>query len=421
MHPTPDSTLQYIALGIFVLAVGHTFAAKQFDRLSHRFPNHSGLFHLLGEVEVVFGFWAIILVLVMALMLGGDKALAYAESRNYTEPLFVFVVMVISASRPVLSTAIRTVDSIARLVPVPTPLASAWLGLAIAPLLGSLITEPAAMTIAALMLAPGIFQKRVPERLKYLALGVLFVNISIGGTLTNFAAPPVLMVAKTWQWDSAFMFATFGWKAAAAVMFNATVATFFLRKHLRDPAPEVTALKMQVPMPVVIVHLVLLAGVVLFAHHPVAFLGLFLMFLGFTQAYEKHQSPLIIKEALLVAFFLAGLVVLGGLQAWWLQPIVSSLEPLALFFGGVALTAVTDNAALTYLGSLITGISAESKYMLVAGAVTGGGLTVIANAPNPAGAALLKRGFEYESIGAGGLFLGALGPTVVAAAAFLLL
>jgi hypothetical protein len=421
MHPTPDSTLQYIALGIFVLAVGHTFAAKQFDRLSHRFPNHSGLFHLLGEVEVVFGFWAIILILVMALMLGGDKALAYAESRNYTEPLFVFVVMVISASRPVLSTAIRTVDSIARLVPLPTPLASAWLGLAAAPLLGSLITEPAAMTIAALMLAPGIFQRQVPERLKYLALGVLFVNISIGGTLTNFAAPPVLMVAKTWQWDSAFMFATFGWKAAAAVMFNATVATFFLRKHLRDPAPEVKGLQMQVPMPVVMVHLVLLAGVVLFAHHPVAFLGLFLMFLGFTQAYEKHQSPLIIKEALLVAFFLAGLVVLGGLQAWWLQPIVSSLEPLALFFGGVALTAVTDNAALTYLGSLITGISAESKYMLVAGAVTGGGLTVIANAPNPAGAALLKRGFEDESIGAGGLFLGALGPTAVAAAAFLLL
>lgn len=421
MHPTPDSTLQYIALGIFVLAVGHTFSAKQFDRLSHRFPNHSGLFHLLGEVEVVFGFWAIILILIMALMLGGDKALAYAESRNYTEPLFVFVVMVISASRPVLSTTIRTVNSIARLVPLPTPLASAWLGLAAVPLIGSLITEPAAMTIAALMLAPGIFQKQVPERLKYLALGVLFVNISIGGTLTNFAAPPVLMVAKTWQWDSAFMFATFGWKAAAAVMFNATVATFFLRKHLRDPAPEVTGLKMQVPLPVVMVHLVLLAGVVLFAHHPVAFLGLFLMFLGFTQAYEKHQSPLILKEALLVAFFLAGLVVLGGLQAWWLQPIVSSLEPLALFFGGLALTAVTDNAALTYLGSLITGISSESKYMLVAGAVAGGGLTVIANAPNPAGAALLKRGFEDESIGAGGLFLGALGPTAVAAAAFLLL
>jgi Putative Na+/H+ antiporter len=421
MHPTPDSTIQYIALAIFVLALGHTFAAKQFERLSHRFPRHAGLFHLLGEIEVVFGFWAIVLVLVMGLMQGGDKALSYAESRNYTEPLFVFVVMVVAASRPVLRTVIWAVDNVARVLPLPTPVASAWLGLAAVPLLGSLITEPAAMTIAALMLAPQIFRPQVPEPLKYLALGVLFVNISIGGTLTSYAAPPVLMVAATWQWDSAFMFTHFGWKAALAVVVNATVATVALRKHLHAPVADGTAPEAPVPVPVVLVHLLLLAGVVLLAHHPVAFLGLFLMFLGFTQAYERHQSPLIIKEALLVAFFLAGLVVLGGLQGWWLQPIVSSLEPVALFFGALGLTAITDNAALTYLGSLITGISTESKYMLVAGAVAGGGLTVIANAPNPAGVALLKRGFEDESIGAGGLLLGALGPTAMAAAAFLLL
>jgi hypothetical protein len=172
---------------------------------------------------------------------------------------------------------------------------------------------------------------------------------------------------------------------------------------------------------VVVVHLVLLAGVVVFAHHPPVFLALFMMFLGYTQAYERYQSPLILKEALLVGFFLAGLVVLGGLQAWWLQPLVSSLAPLALFFGALGLTAITDNAALTYLGSLIAGMSGESKYMLVAGAVAGGGLSVIANAPNPAGLALLKRGFADQSIGAGELLLGALGPTAVAAAAFLLL
>lgn len=421
MQPTPDSTIQYIALAIFVLALAHTFAAKQLERLSHRFPRHAGLFHLLGEIEVVFGFWAIVLILVMGLMQGGEAALAYAEARNYTEPLFVFVVMVVAASRPLLRTVIWAVDNMARVVPLPTPVASAWLGLSVVPLLGSLITEPAAMTIAALMLAPQIFRTQVPERLKYLALGVLFVNISIGGTLTSYAAPPVLMVALTWQWDSYFMLTQFGWKAAIAVVLNASVATFVLRKHLRKPPSEGVTPEAPVPVPVVLVHLVLLAGVVLFAHHPVAFLGLFLMFLGFTQAYDRHQSPLIIKEALLVAFFLAGLVVLGGLQGWWLQPIVSSLEPLALFFGALGLTAITDNAALTYLGSLITGISSESKYMLVAGAVAGGGLTVIANAPNPAGVALLKRGFEDESIGAGGLLLGALGPTLVAAAAFLLL
>ena len=151
------------------------------------------------------------------------------------------------------------------------------------------------------------------------------------------------------------------------------------------------------------------------------FIGLFLLFMGFVQAYKTHQSPLILKEALLVAFFLAGLVVLGGLQQWWLQPIVSRLSPTVLFFGATALTAITDNAALTYLGSLIDGLSDLSRIMLVAGAVTGGGLTVIANAPNPAGVALLRNGFEDETIGAGGLLLGALAPTLVAAAAFLLL
>ncbi len=417
------TTLHWIAAALFGIALLHTFSTKQFERLSHRFPRHAGLFHLLGEVEVVFGFWAMVLIVAMALVGDGAQALQYAESRNYTEPLFVFVVMVIAASRPVLRTVAALVDTTARWMPLPTPMATAWLGLAAVPLLGSLITEPAAMTIAALMLAPQIFRAGVPERLKYLALGVLFVNVSIGGTLTSYAAPPVLMVASTWQWDSAFMLATFGWKAAVAVLVNATACTFVLRRHLPHASALEAGRQAQPPVPAAVacVHILLLAGVVLFAHHPVVFLGLFLMFLGFAQAYDRHQSPLILKEALLVGFFLAGLVVLGGMQQWWLQPIVSGLEPLALFAGALGLTAITDNAALTYLGSLIEGISDPAKYMLVAGAVAGGGLTVIANAPNPAGVALLKRGFADETIGAGGLLLGALGPTAVAAAAFLLL
>ena len=416
--------VELVAAGVFAAALVHTFAAKQIERLAHRLPRHAGLLHLLGEVEVVFGFWAIVLILAIAFLSGGPKALEYAESRNYTEPLFVFVVMVIAGSRPVLQTVRAFVNLAVRLLPLPAPLVTAWLGLAGVPLMGSLVTEPAAMTIAALMLAPLVFRPDLPEPPKYLALGVLFVNISIGGTLTSYAAPPVLMVASTWNWDSGYMLLTFGWKAALAVVVNASAAAFVLRKHLAssaDPAATESTLAAQVPLPIVMVHLVLLVGVVLLAHHPVAFLGLFLMFLGFAQAYERHQDPLLIKEALLVAFFLAGLVVLGGLQRWWLQPIVSALEPLALFFGALGLTAVADNAALTYLGSLIAGMSSESKYMLVAGAVAGGGLTVIANAPNPAGLALLKRGFADESVGAGGLLLGAFGPTVVAAAAFLLL
>ena len=417
-----NQLIQLVGAAIFGIALLHTFCAKQFEVLAHRHPKHAGLLHLLGEVEVVFGFWAFVLISSMALLTGGSKAIAYAESLHYTEPLFVFVVMVVAASKPVLSAVRRVLGGLARIVPLPTPMVLAWLGLAVVPLMGSLITEPAAMTLAALMLAPQIFHKGMPEKLKYAALGVLFVNISIGGTLTSYAAPPVLMVAGTWSWDTAFMAHTFGWKAAIAVLVNATAVVIFLRKHLgKGVSAGNSDAALQVPWVVSLVHLLFLAGVVTMAHHPVLFLGLFLFFLGYTQAYERFQSPLILKEGLLVGFFLAGLVVLGGMQQWWLQPIVSGLPPTTLFFSAMGLTAITDNAALTYLGSLIAGISEASKYMLVAGAVAGGGLTVIANAPNPAGVALLKSGFQDDSIGAGGLLMGALLPTAVAAATFLIL
>ncbi|WP_342119499.1 putative Na+/H+ antiporter [Pseudoduganella sp. OTU4001] len=408
--------MQQIGAVLFALALLHTFSAKSFERLAHRFPRHGGLLHLLGEVEVVFGFWAMVLLVVMAFVAGPQNAIAYAETQQYTEPLFVFVVMVVAASRPVLDFVQRLID----LLSGGRPLLQAWLGLALVPLAGSLITEPAAMTLAALMLAPQIFREGVPEWRKYAALGVLFVNVSIGGTLTAYAAPPVLMVAGTWQWDSAFMAANFGWKAALAVLVNASAVTWLLRGQLRNGGSPAQAERAPAPLWTSMIHLAFLAAVVVLAHHPVLFLGLFLFFLGFTTAYPKHQSPLILKEALLVGFFLAGLVVLGSMQQWWLQPIVEGLQPLALFFGALGLTAITDNAALTYLGSLIDGITPQAQYMLVAGAVAGGGLTVIANAPNPAGVALLRKGFRDESIGALGLLAGALAPTAVAALAFFL-
>ncbi|MFL6656789.1 MAG: putative Na+/H+ antiporter [Massilia sp.] len=413
--------IELIAAIVFALALAHTFATKYFERLAERFPRHAGLFHFLGEVEVVFGLWAVVLLVAMAIANGGAQAIQYAETRTYTEPLFVFVIMVVAASRPVLETIRGLIAMVARLCPLPTPLVSVWLCLALVPLLGSLITEPAAMTLAALMLGPQLFRadRGMPEWMKYAALGVLFVNISIGGTLTSFAAPPVLMVVAAWHWDSVFMATTFGWKAALAVLVNATALTFVLRKQLRSEADATSAPR--IPILVAAIHLAFLAAVVGFAHHPVIFVGLFLFFLGFTKAYEQFQNPLILKEGLLVGFFLAGLVVLGGMQQWWLQPLVSRLSPDALFVGATALTAVTDNAALTYLGSLIVGISDAAKYMLVAGAVAGGGLTVIANAPNPAGVALLRAGFEDGSIGVGAMLLGALPPTLVAMLALYLL
>jgi hypothetical protein len=296
-----------------------------------------------------------------------------------------------------------------------------FLLLAFVPLLGSFITEPAAMTLAALMLRDTLFSRPVSSKLKYVTVGVLFVNVSIGGTLTPFAAPPVLMVAGTWGWDIWFMISTFGWKAAIAVLINAGSAMLLFRREIGHMAQKTGDEVQAVPLSVVLVHLMFLVLVVVFAHHPAVFMGLFLFFMGFATAYQRHQNRLILREALLVAFFLAGLVVLGGLQQWWLQPILLGMDATAVFFGATILTAITDNAALTYLGSLVEGLSQEFKVALVAGAVTGGGLTVIANAPNPAGVAILRGKFEDQTIHPLGLLIAALPPTLVAVLAFRLL
>jgi Na+/H+ antiporter NhaD/arsenite permease-like protein len=328
--------------------------------------------------------------------------------------------MVIAASRPILQLVMLMVDRMAANLPIERSVATFFICLSILPLLGSLITEPAAMTVAALLLRDRFFSNDLSTRLQYGTLGVLFVNISIGGTLTSFAAPPVLMVAKQWGWDSLFMLSHFGWRSAIAVVVNAMVLTYLYQKEikLKGAANDSKPLAHPVPYSVMGVHIFFLAAVVLFAHHQVVFMAIFLFFLGYTEAYRRYQDRLYLREGLMVAFFLAGLVTLGGMQKWWLQPLLSGVDPKVLYFVATGLTAVTDNAALTYLGSLVDGLTAEFKYALVAGAVTGGGLTVIANAPNPAGFAILKGNFKDGAISPLSLFLAAIPPTTVAIIAF---
>ncbi|MBB4841682.1 Na+/H+ antiporter NhaD/arsenite permease-like protein [Paucibacter oligotrophus] len=423
MNLNPSHITEIAAAAIFVVALLHTFSTKFFEDLARRSPRHGGIWHLLAEVEVVFGFWALVLMLFMFAYQGKQEATTYLETRNFTEPMFVFAIMVIAGTRPIIQSAMRLVRGVAKALPLPGSVGMYFLVMSLVPLLGSFITEPAAMTLAALILADQFFGRGISTRLKYATLGVLFVNISIGGTLTSFAAPPVLMVASKWGWDSSFMLAHFGWKAAIAVFINTLGVTLLFAKELKNLPMAVVEQgeTAKVPLPLVLVHMGFLAGVVVFAHHPAVFMGLFLFFLGVASAYERHQDRLILREGLLVAFFLAGLVVLGGLQQWWLQPVLMSMSSDAIFFGATVLTAFTDNAALTYLGSLVEGLSDGFKYALVAGAVTGGGLTIIANAPNPAGIAVLREHFDGKAVHPLGLLLAALLPTLVAALAFKLL
>lgn len=419
------STLEIISTVLFFIAIVHTFLVSKFEHIADRKPKGSisaNIWHFLAEVEVVFGLWALVFIAVYIALRGPTESIEYLDKLNYTEPAFVFVIMCIAATRPVILLATQIIQFFAKLLPFQEKMSFYLSALIIGPLLGSFITEPATMTVTALILLESFYKEQVSLRFKYATMGLLFVNVSIGGTLTHFAAPPVLMVATKWNWGTLYMLEHFGYKSVLAILISTALYAFHFRKELSGYV-KVKKQNDDYLIPKwwkIFAHVVFLFLVVYTAHHPKVFIGVFCFFLGFVKITEKYQDALKIKTAFLVAFFLAGLVTLGSMQAWWLQPLLSQMGDLTLFLGATGLTAITDNAALTYLGSLVD-LSEASKYALVAGAVSGGGLTVIANAPNPAGFGILKDTFGADGINPVRLFLYALVPTIIAVLCLLML
>jgi len=426
MQPT---TIQLIGTVIFGIAVLHTFLVSKFQHIAHGFPEGSILrefFHFLGEVEAVFGMWAYLFIGIYAAMAGisvyDDQhnvvggALHYMQSLNFTEPAFVFTIMVMAGTRPIIYFAESCINVVSKIIPLPKRMSFYVATLIVGPLLGSFITEPAAMTVTALILLDYFYSGEMSIKFKYATLGLLFVNVSIGGTLSHFAAPPVLMVAGKWGWGISHMIGNFGYKASTCVVIATLITAFLFKDELKGELKDKVQHEayMTPTWWITLISLVLLAITVYFAHYMVIFMGNFLLFLGFAAVTREYQDELKLTSSLLVGFFLAGLVTLGGMQGWWITPLLKSLGDLPLFLGSTGLTAITDNAALTYLGSLVEGISANQKYYLVAGAVAGGGLTVIANAPNPAGFGILKGTFGEDGINPLGLLVGSLPTTILA-------
>ena len=535
-----EEPFNLIATLIFFLAIVHTFMTGRFMTIAHKWEHehqeklksgevsresvHHGaeLFHFLGEVEAVFGIWAIALVLAVVGFYDWKTMVHYISYRvNYTEPLFVVVIMTLAATRPILRLSETLIRKIAKLLG--GSLTAQWLTtLTIGPLLGSFITEPAAMTISALVLARIFYEFEPSQKFKYATLGLLFVNISVGGTLTHFAAPPVLMVASPWKWTTAHMLTHFGWKAEIGILISNALYFLMFRKELtrleeksvlvrlKDEIQEkylkrmdmdarfqefltaidgeqgtIVAVDKQiqkvaeearqrlekrylpelvdrgidedlvqqafgqrfeeiklramrrglpallpndqrgpfndpdwdqrddpVPVWVTIVHVFFMAWTILNAHHPQLFIPGMLFFLGFSQVTKPFQNRVDLKPALLVGFFLGGLVIHGGVQGWWIAPILGNLAEIPLMLGATILTAFNDNAAITFLSTLVPDFTDSLKYAVVAGAVAGGGLTIIANAPNPAGVSILKKYFNNE-VSPGGSLAGALGPTAI--------
>jgi hypothetical protein len=533
---------------IFFCAIVHTFLSSRFMTLAHKWEHahevkirqgivdkysvHYGaeLFHFLGEVEVVFGLWVVVLVAAIVGFFDWHTAVDYISNRvNFVEAMFVVVIMTLAATRPILKLSELVMQKIAALMG--GSLTAWWFTiLTLGSVLGSFITEPAAMTISALLLSSKFYDLQPSLKFRYATLGLLFVNISVGGTLTHFAAPPVLMVAGPWQWDTLHMISHFGWKAILGIVLANSVYYFFFRKELADlqhafavqelkhriqteliqrkeleaefekigPGvvaeidfdqtvakkteqilqrvksrleseylPEVLKkgadpvmvkeafdsrfeeIKLKklrehlpgllsedqrppfvdpewdnrddpVPAWVIVAHVLFMGWTIFNAHHPELFIPGLLFFLGFAQVTAPFQNQIDLKPPLLVGFFLGGLVIHGGVQGWWIEPVLSKLSEIPLMISATVLTAFNDNAAITFLSTLVPGFTDSLKYAVVAGAVAGGGLTVIANAPNPAGQSLLKKYFD-NAVSPVGLLKAALLPTVIVWLCFVLI
>ena len=529
-----------VATLIFFCAIVHTFLSSKFMTMAHKWEHehekkvkqgivdkysiHYGaeLFHFLGEVEVIFGLWALALLAAIIGFFDWKTALNYVSYRvNFVEPLFVVVIMTLAATRPILKLSEIVMQKIAGVLG--GSLTAWWFTiLTLGPILGSFITEPAAMTISALLISRKFYQLQPSAKFKYATLGLLFVNISVGGTLTHFAAPPVLMVASPWHWGTLHMIIHFGWKAVLGILLSNGLYFMIFRKELtelqrdfaveelkhriqtelikrkdleaefekigpkvaetldlkqtlrrktdeiiqriknqleKDYLPgllkngadtvlikeafdkrfkEIELQKMRqhipgllaedqrppfvdpewdnrddpVPAWLIAVHVLFMGWTIFNAHYPALFIPGLLFFLGFAQVTAPFQNIIDLKPPLLVGFFLGGLVVHGGVQGWWIEPVLGKLSEIPLMLGATILTAFNDNAAITFLSTLVPGFTDSLKYAVVAGAVAGGGLTVIANAPNPAGQSLLKKYFD-NAVSPVGLLKGALVPTII--------
>lgn len=411
-----------VSLIIFVLAIIHTFMANRFTKLARwvEVQNEEKTFlaellYFLGEIEIIFGIWVIPLLITIVFFYNWGTAVNYINHQQFDEPIFVVVIMALAATKPIVVFVEGLLKRVA--LRLGGTVRAWWLSiLTLAPLFGSLITEPGAMTLSALLLGRQFYSYHPSRKLAYATIGLLFVNISVGGVLTNFAAPPVLIVSEIWDWSTLFMLTHFGWKAVIGIILSNVLYYFLFRKELHalevhtkvEEAPNGKS----VPAWITLIHILLIVWFVFTEHDMPIFIGSFLMFLGFYQATRKHQFSLNLKQPLLVGFFLGGLVIHGGLQGWWIVPLLQKVPYEWLISLGTVLTAFNDNAAVVYLAAQVPDLPIQMREAIMAGVLVGGGLTVIANGPNPAGQMLLRRYF-HRGISPFYLFLGALLPTLI--------
>lgn len=416
------NSLKVLSSLIFFLAIIHTFLVSKFAIVAKKFPSHSFAYKILyifSEIELVFIFWSFVFSVLLLIFYPYSYFVHSFSELSFHEPFFVFGIVVVSASRPILNLAKWLIEFIAQSLPF-SPIQNQFFTiLFFGPLLGSLITEPAAMTVVSLLISDHFKKKKFSKQFRYAVLAILLLSISIGGTLTHFAAPPIIMVSIPWELTTSKMFWRFGYKAILTNFVLVTSFLIFFKHEMNYKTHNKTENHFRIGFIETSIF-ILLGLCILFAHRIEVMFLIMLFFYALSFFYKERIGQLNSKNALFISLFLIGLMFLGQTQKWWLITVLTKFHDWQLYLATASLTAVIDNAALTYLGSL-TPISSSGQFAMLAGAVVGGGLTVMANAPNPIAFNILKSYFEEQEIDGVLLFKWSILPTTIAILVFWLL
>lgn len=424
----------YLSTAIFLISIINILFHQQLKLFSKKinFLNKKSsylllileyIFYFFGEIELIFLLWGIPLFLMSIFFYNiTDIYNVLLKNISYTEPIFIILIMSIVSTKPILNFVENIIFYIS--YKKNYSIALYWFAiLTITPLLGSLITEPAAMTIAANLLQKNFFILNPTEKLTYATISLLFVNISVGGSLTNFAAPPILMIAKPWKWSLYYTFINFGVKALLGILISnilyyiINIKEFGLLNNKIKKYYTINKYNQSstIPYIITIINCLFLLFSIINMHYPTRMLLILILFWIYCKNTKKYNTTIDYKTPLLTSCFLFGLMIHGNLQQWWIKNILSFNSRIIIFLISMVLTTFNDNAAVTFLASKIPIFINNKKLQnaVVAGAINGGGLTIIANAPNTAGKKILESNLNKKHLSPIKLFIFSCIPTLI--------
>ena len=435
-----------LATGIFLVAILHTFMAPRFARLAHRVQQgrderararspslRAEALHFLGEVEVVFGLWAVVLLAAIAAYTGWETAKHYLnDTVNYTEPLFVVVIMALASTRPVVGFAERALRprgrrrrrhagrvvgddpdhrSAARLVHHRTGGDDDLRAAARAPVLRSATQSHAPQVRDARAAVRQRLDRRHADAFRRAAGADGGAPVGVGHAVhaatLRLARGRSRSSCRRWSYFVVFR------RELQALAARPAGRRRGAARRGRGRARRCCRFRRGSTA----VHVAFMAWTVVNAHYPALFVGGFLFFLGFARATAPTRARRAARRRCSSASSSPAWSSMAGCRAGGLRRCSASLSELPLFVGATVLTAFNDNALITYLATLVPEPRHELKLAVVQGAVTGGGLTVIANAPNPAGQALLGAFLRRRDLSARAARRG-LVPTLIAVVIF---